>query len=294
MPAYASHSLDYQTLQLGSRINAERHRQGLTLHDLGARAKISVSRLSQIENGHHILDAVQACVIAEALGLSFEAFLPPDVSIPFVIARDAAVRMAMSKGAADEAMPLLTGERRRPLAERFVGRHLEPLCTTVVPGGERYCYHHEHEFTFVLKGTIEFTMRTAGRTEREELGRGDCIQFRSSLPHRMRAQGDEPAECIQVISAGTTPLSPGQDWRLAAMFFEDDNDDDGRARAIGRELAALRESRGWSIDQVARMVGLKDRELDRIEAGTRRLPFDVIIRLARAFGKPLREFVRDT
>lgn len=287
MPAYASHCIDYEALKLGERIHGERQRQGLTLQQLSARSKISVSRLSQIENGRHVLDAVQADVIADALGLSLEAFLPPDVSMPYVIARDGDVR-AMP---ADESARTSACERRWPLAERFVGRHLEPLLVRILPGADRFCYHHEHEFTFVLQGSIAFTIKTPGGVHQEELHRGDCIHFRSSLPHRLSAIGAEPAECIQVISSGATPLLSGH-WRLAGFFPETDSED-GRAQVIGRELAALRESRGWTTDQVAHMVGIKERHLHRIEAGARRLPLDVMIRLARAFGKPLRELVRD-
>jgi len=293
MPAYASHSVDYAILQLGGRIHEERRRQGFTLQELAARSGISVSRLSQIENGHHILDAVQADAIAEAFGLSLEAFLPADVTIPYVIARDAEIRTAPIAEPSVESALLQEGEQSWPLAERFVGRHLEPLLTRLAPGADRFCYHHEHEFTFMLQGAIEFTIKTPGGVQHEELGRGDGIHFRSSLPHRVRARGGEPAECIQVISSGSTPLSPGQDWRLAGFFPEGDSED-GRAQVIGRELGALRESRGWTTEQVARMVGLKDRHLEQIEAGTRRLPLDVMIRLARVFGKPLREFLRNT
>jgi transcriptional regulator with XRE-family HTH domain/quercetin dioxygenase-like cupin family protein len=292
MPAYASHSVDYEALRLGERIHAERQRQGLTLQQLSARSKISVSRLSQIENGHHVLDAVQADVIADALGLSLEAFLPADVRVPYVIARDADLRAGSAEPSDEFAQPS-GGEQRRPLAERFVGRHLEPVFARVLPGADRFCYHHEHEFTFVLQGAIEFTVKTPGGVQQEELQRGDCIHFRSSLPHRLSALSAEPAECIQVISSGATPLVSGQDWRLAGFFPEGDSAD-GPAQVIGRELAALRQSRGWTTDQVAQMVGLKERQLHRIEAGARRLPFDVMIRLARAFGKPLRELVRDT
>src|SRR5262249_14402873 len=105
--------------------------------------------------------------------------------------------------------------------------------------------------------------------------------------------GGEPAECIQIISSGAAPLSRGQDWRVAGYFAESESAD-GRAQVIGRELSALRESRGWTTEQVARMVGLKERQLKQIEAGARRLPLDVMIRLARAFGKPLRDLVRNT
>jgi transcriptional regulator with XRE-family HTH domain len=293
MPAYASHSIDYAIQKLGARVNEERRRQGLTLQELGARSGISVSRLSQIENGHHVLDAVQADAIAEAFGLSLEAFLPADVTIPYVVARDTEIRIPSPGEPSVESALLADGEQSWPLAERFVGRHLEPLLTRLAPGADRFCYHHEHEFTFVLQGTIEFTIKTPGGIQREALERGDCLHFRSSLPHRVRALGVEPAECIQVISSGAAPLSAGHDWRLTGFFPESDSED-GRAQVIGRELGALRESRGWTIEQVARMVGLKDRHLEQIETGTRRLPLDVMIRLARAFGKPLREFVRNT
>jgi transcriptional regulator with XRE-family HTH domain len=290
MPVYASHSLDYAIQQLGERINEERRRQGLTLHELAARSGISVSRLSQIENGHHVLDAVQADAIADAFGLSLEAFLPADVMIPYVVAREPDVRAAAPVGADSR---LGDGEQSWPLAERFVGRHLEPLLTRLAPGADRFCYHHEHEFTFVLQGAIEFTIKTPNGVQQEELRRGDCLHFRSNLPHRIRACSGEAAECIQVISSGAAPLASGHDWRVTGFFAESDSAD-GRAQVMGRELAALRESRGWTIEQVAGMVGLKERHLKQIELGARRLPLDVMIRLARAFGKPLRDLVRNT
>ena len=169
MPAYASHSIDYAIQKLGARVNEERRRQGLTLQELAARSGISVSRLSQIENGHHVLDAVQADAIAEAFGLSLEAFLPADVTIPYVVARDAEIRTTSPGEASVESALLVEGEQSWPLAERFVGRHLEPLLTRLAPGADRFCYHHEHEFTFVLQGAIEFTIKTPGGVQREEL-----------------------------------------------------------------------------------------------------------------------------
>src|SRR5437762_13314176 len=169
MPAYASHSIDYAILKLGARVNEERRRQGLTLQELAARSGISVSRLSQIENGHHVLDAVQADALAEAFGLSIEAFLPADVTIPYVVARDTEIRTTTPELAAGS--PPVDGERSWPLAERFVGRHLEPLLTRFEPGADRFCYHHEHEFTFVLQGSVEFTIKTPGGVQQEELDR---------------------------------------------------------------------------------------------------------------------------
>src|SRR5262245_27835684 len=229
MPAYASHSIDYAILQLGGRIHEERRRQGLTRQELAARSGISISRLSQIENGHHVLDAVQADAIADAFGLSLEQFLPADVTIPYVIARDSEVRTSGAGDTSTDAAGPNDGEQSWPLAEGFIGRRLEPLLTRLDPGSERFCYHHEHEFTFVLQGEIEFTIKAPSGVLREELRRGDCLHFRSSLPHRLRARGGEPAECIQVISSGATPIAPGQYSRLSSGFFQEADSDDGRA-----------------------------------------------------------------
>src|SRR3954469_9991087 len=167
MPAYASHSIDYAILKLGVRVNEERRRQGLTLQDLAARSGISISRLSQIENGHHVLDAVQADAVAEAFGMSLEAFLPADVTIPYVVARDSEVRSTRITEPSVESALRQDGEQSWPLAERFIGRHLEPVLTRLDPGSDRFVYHHEHEFSFVLQGSIEFTIKTPAGVLRE-------------------------------------------------------------------------------------------------------------------------------
>ncbi|HTK29476.1 MAG TPA: cupin domain-containing protein [Vicinamibacterales bacterium] len=285
MPAYASHGADYAALGLGSRIQHERQRQGLTLQQLSRRSHMSISRLSQIENEHHVLDTIQAAAIAAALGLPLEALLPEDPGIPYVITRDDEIRR-VSKASPEG------GELHHPLAGSFVGRHLEPLFTHVLPGCGCFTCHHEHEFLFVLQGTIELSLRTPQGMLQEALARGDSAYFRSSLPHRLRSADGGVAECIQVISSGASEVSPGADGWPAGRPADDD-EEEGQAQVVGRELKTLRESRGWTIAQVARLAALEERHLRQIEDGRRRLPIDEMIRLARAFGKPLRELVRD-
>jgi mannose-6-phosphate isomerase-like protein (cupin superfamily) len=41
------------------------------------------------------------------------------------------------------------------------------------------------------------------------------------------------------------------------------------------------------------MVGIRQRQLEQIEAGEKPAPMDVLVVLARAYGKPLRELLRD-
>src|SRR6476646_8912372 len=112
MAAYGSHAADYTALKLGQRIQQQREKLGLTLQDVSRRSRISIGRLSQIENGHRVLDAVQAGIIAEALGLSLTALLPDDESVPYVVSRD---RGHKAPAGLDDPLPF-DGERRSPLA----------------------------------------------------------------------------------------------------------------------------------------------------------------------------------
>jgi transcriptional regulator with XRE-family HTH domain len=63
-----------------------------------------------------------------------------------------------------------------------------------------------------------------------------------------------------------------------------------RARVVGRELGLLRRARGWSIEEVAARLDVPARQLRQIEHGRRPIPIDVLLKLARAFGKSLHQF----
>ena len=218
MPVFSSHLLHYGDLHVGARLREARQQRGLSLRELAARVAISAARLSEIENGQHVLDLRQAAELARVLGLPLEAFTPADVRVPFQVTREAGLRSR-----APRHIPLLAGDRGLalhhnrfwPLAEYFIGRHLEPVFLQVMPGDRanpRFWHHHEEEFFFVLSGTVEFLVRSPDGLHREEIGRGDCVTFRSSLPHCLRSLSDEPAEVIDVYAAATPPPETGFDW----------------------------------------------------------------------------------
>jgi transcriptional regulator with XRE-family HTH domain len=179
----------------------------------------------------------------------------------------------------------------------FTGRHLEPVLGRIRPLSERdrhFCSHHEEEFLFVLKGGVEFRCRTPDGLRREELSRGDCLYFRSDLPHCLASLEADPAETVHVLAAPSAPAESGFDWATwGASAVIEDNGASSAACAFGRKLRALRETRGWSVDQLARKVELGERQLQRIERGERAAPLDVVLRLARAFGKPFSELVTE-
>jgi transcriptional regulator with XRE-family HTH domain len=298
MPVYSSHLVGYTELRLGPRIRSVRQQRGLSLRDVAGRVGCSAARLSEIENGYHVLDLRQAVEIAAVLGVPLSDFVPADVRVPYQITREADVRTRPAR-----RVPLRPGEGPDtwhhnefwPYAELFIGRQLEPVFVRVMPTEEdppRFWHHHEEEFLFVLDGAVEFLLRTPEGACREELRRGDCVAFRSSLPHCLRALTPQAAHLLSIYAGAAAPLETGFEWlsHRQSSFVEDTEDAD-LIRQVGRRLRALRHMHGWTVEQVADVVGVGARRLQRIEEGDRPLPLDVMLRLARAFGRPLRELV---
>ena len=294
MPVYSSHLLRYGDLRLGQRVRDARVRNGLTLKELAARAAVSTARLSEIENEHHRLDLKQTQELAQALGLPMEEFLPHDIVIPYQISREAerdsqpwrVIDLHPETGA-----PVPYHNRFRALADMFVGRHLEPVLAKVMPVADadlQLCCHNEQEFVFIIKGTVEFIIVTADGTSRETLQRGDCVYFRSDLPHALRSCDAEPAESLHVFSSPSSPSEPGLRW--SAQAGSGINSSDPRQRA-GNRIRMLRDIRGWTRQQVSAATGILERHLRQIEEGQRSASVETLLTLARFFGKPLTELV---
>lgn len=298
MPVYSSHLVGYADLNLGARIRSDRQRSGLSLREVAVRVGCSAARLSEIENGHHVLDLRQAVAISRVLGVPLSDFVPADVRVPYQITREADVGTRPGR-----RIPLRSGDKPGtwhhsefwPYAELFIGRQLEPMFVRVIPTDDdppRFWYHHDEEFLFVLRGTVELLLRTPDGLRREELRRGDCVTFRSSLPHCVRAVTSEAADVIAVHAGGTAPLETGFEWLSHRQSgFVEDTEDSSLLRQVGSRLRALRDMHGWTVEQVADVVGVGTRRLQRIEEGERPAPLDVMLRLARAFGRPMRELV---
>jgi transcriptional regulator with XRE-family HTH domain len=298
MPVYSSHLVRYEDLDLGGRIREQRQRQGLKLKEVAARVNISAARLSEIETGRHVPDLRQVLALADALSAPADLFLPVDIRVPYQITRDEELRTHPPRHVR------VTGSKRGrtkhqsefwPLADLFIGRHLEPTLGRILPDTSdppEFWYHHEEEFDFVLKGTLEFLVRTPQGICRETLRRGDCVFFRSDLPHSLRSLEAEPAEVILVLASTSASVETGFDSLsyFGSVFAADEQDAD-LPRQIGERLRALREARAWTVEQLASVVGLTERQLGRIEEGARAVPMNAMLPLARALGKPLGELL---
>lgn len=296
MPVFSSHLTDYPILEIGSRLREERQRRQLTLGELAEKAGLSAARLSQIENQLVIPDLSLVLRISEALGIAADSLFPEERALSHQVRRESEIRSMRPRRA---AMAHPASNRHYlshdfwPLADLFVGRHIEPLVGSIrhIPEADsEFYYHDELEFAFVLKGTMEFRMRTPEAEIREELTQGDCVLFRSDFPHVVRSPGPQPAESLHVFSGPSPPTRTAWDWFSPHPrgFIADTNDE--ASSAVGRRLRVLREACGWSPKEAAAIAGLKEKQLLRIEAGKRSVPLDALVAFARAFGEPLRPF----
>lgn len=53
---------------------------------------------------------------------------------------------------------------------------------------------------------------------------------------------------------------------------------------IGKQLRAIREEQGWTVEQVATMADVKDKTIEKIEAGVFNVPLDVLVKVADVLG----------
>ena len=297
MPVHSSHLLRYEELRLGERIREIRQHHGVTLRELAAKVDTSPARLSQIENDrlHLALEELEA--LTAALNVPLEALLPAEQTLPYQIVRDVesrgtAMHPASAGDGRDGSVDATHG--LRPLADLFVGRHMEPLLARIEPGeGEslHFSYDDQQQFTFVLRGSLEFRVKTPDGERHEQLERGDCFYFRSDMPHAFRSAGELSAESFHVICSPSASLAGAMEQAHRRAIAHDGRNIAAVQQRTGERDRLLRELHGWSTERVARASGLPERIVTRIERGDRAMPLEALLKLARALGRPLREIV---
>lgn len=181
-----------QLSEIGSTIRRLRREQGLSLRDVGRVTGFSISFLSQVERGLSSISLTSLHTLAVALGVEMSTFFPqpPEPA-------DAA---HVTRRRGDSRLPVRGAHTYRLLGATGFERALEPLLVTVAPDDEadpRDDYAHEgEEFAYVLSGELVFTVDGVEYT----LGPGECIHYRSTVPHLLRNDGADPAEVLWVLT----------------------------------------------------------------------------------------------
>jgi transcriptional regulator with XRE-family HTH domain len=211
-------------LDIGARLRSERQAQGLSLRDLAARAEVSASMLSQIENGKANPSVRSLYSITEALDVSFDYFFPgegeelsppetatgPDEEFTASDMR----QLELSATEAEKTAPppattrvLHVGERpvinlkggvqweRLTSAPEKNAEFLEVLYEPGASSGARMSHHIGREFGLVLEGELTVELGF----EQHVLKAGDSIIFDSALPHRLSNTGDTWMRAVWVV-----------------------------------------------------------------------------------------------
>jgi transcriptional regulator with XRE-family HTH domain/uncharacterized cupin superfamily protein len=301
MPVYSSHLVDYRGFAVPARIREERQQRGLTLRALANQVGFSAAQLSNIETGKTVLDLAELSAIAAALNVPIASLFPEGTEFHYLIKRH--TDLAHEPPRARE----LTGPEPGPathhnpvwsLAEAFVGKHIEPVLAQIHPLPDRdlhYIGHDHEEFMFVLKGEVESLLKTNDGLVTERLQPGDCLYFRSYLPHCHRSLGPEPAETLNVICSLRGPIdSEGPELGPAGHQFYRRGVYTDVVKEAAEKIGLLRRSRGLTLAQLAANIGVSTRQLADIERGLVAPDVEILLRLARMFRRPVEYFVATT
>lgn len=177
---------------LGDRLRTLRVDRGLTLRELSEMTGLSVSMLSQIENGTADPSLGSLRTLANVFEASI-ATLFSDPDAPAVMVSRPGQRHILSAVGADFAYERLTPGRG----------DLEVLTAEIPPGAAsspRTWAHPSTECAFVISGTL--TVEVAGETI--ELTTGEAVTFDSRQPHRYINASEAPTSIVIAV----TPPSP--------------------------------------------------------------------------------------
>ena len=172
----------------GARLRSARIAQGLSVRQLAGLSGCSASSISQIERGIVTprVDTLVALTAAMHMTVAQLLSAEGEVHTPLRLAD----RMAIHNG------PL----RREYLLTRSALSSAEIYQLSIDPGGtseEGLVVHGDsQEFCLVMQGDVLLELGE----ERHELTAGDCMEYRSSVPHGMANIGHATAEILWVIS----------------------------------------------------------------------------------------------
>jgi transcriptional regulator with XRE-family HTH domain len=194
---------------LGQRIREERIRRGVSLRTLATEVGVSASMISQIENGKSQPSVSTLYAITSALGISIqEVFDTPlrepaeravgEVGSPTTVLEALGSSRGLRIGpivrsAERQALTLDTGVIWERLGE-LPPHSIDFMLVTYPPGGASsstggLMRHTGTEFGYLISGELFLTLGF----EEIHLVAGDAISFESTVPHRYRNDGTQPA-----------------------------------------------------------------------------------------------------
>jgi len=184
------------TINVAERVKKAREQRGLSLLDISRRTGLSVSLLSEIEQGQSAPPLGTIIKLAKALEMKMGYFISGDELRPFTVVRRGD-RKAVSRY--DFKRDKHYGYGYESLAPHKKDRHMEPFLVTLQPATteEERSAHDGQEFIFVLSGRMEVRLGE----EIHVLEPGDAIYYDSTVPHLVKCHGEETTKILAVLYA---------------------------------------------------------------------------------------------
>lgn len=196
--------------EVGQELRAHREARGLSLRELARRLSISPSALSQIETGKSRPSVSTLYSIVSELGISLDELFGGREAPVTPVRRPAAVEPSdeprtdpagrVQRADSRHAIDLQSGVRWERLTAQ-PDPEADFLYVVYDVGGsssqnDLFMRHAGREYGLVLSGTLEVTVGF----DTYEVGPGDSISFDSTIPHRLRNVGPEPATGIWFVA----------------------------------------------------------------------------------------------
>jgi len=183
-------------VKVGEKIQELREDMAMSLEELARRSGLSPAMLSQIEN-HMVSPPLGTLIkIARGLGMDAGAFFRSDSEgQPFSLVRHNE-RKRISRVASKEGVNY--GYEYESLGYDFQGRRMEPFYITLKPSpfeDKGLSTHDGEEFIYVLEGKMDLVLGD----HHDVLEPGDSIYYKSTLPHRVGAHGDNEVKILAVL-----------------------------------------------------------------------------------------------
>ncbi|MFQ5691431.1 MAG: helix-turn-helix domain-containing protein [Nitrospinota bacterium] len=183
--------VEQQIIRVGERISRLRKQAGLSLRELADLTGVSFTTIQKIESNTIVPSIASVMKIAQGLGRSVSFFLDEEESeeeVRFVRRRERALTEVPASGLRIEDVAL---NLRHSL--------LQATLLTIAPGGmsgDEPLQHPGEEIKLCLKGRMEY--RIGGDTY--SLKEGDCLHFKSDIPHYWKNTGGGEAVILSVCT----------------------------------------------------------------------------------------------
>lgn len=181
------------TRLVAERLRRLRKANHISLRKLAEATGTSASFLSQLERGLTGASTSTLIRIANVFGTSIS-----DLFSGAEGGQDPVLRRARRP-----SLPVTNGQRKTLLSRRPL-THFETYMAEFEPGGssgrDQYTHGDSHEMLFVIRGRVQLDLGPDSHV----LEDGDCVEYASSVPHRVRNIGATPAEVLFIISPPTS------------------------------------------------------------------------------------------